>query len=189
MNNRDEEPDQDHRPGWLKAATSPHYPVLTSHLRQRSRVSTLGVGSALSHPVRHSRLLSPLSTPLNAYAFQRNDERPSEAGAVRLASSFSPRATVRSQPTKIDHKGSHRRRHRAVAPVATATAKKSVEHQRGYNLAMAKKVLKFPEQNIARLRLLAHFAEDRNECISENTIEQIAKKPRRNPTAKKQNQK
>lgn len=53
---------------------------------------------------------------------------------------------------------------------------------------MAKKVLKFPEENTARLRLMAHFTEDRNECIGDDVIRAIAKKPRRNPTAKKQNQ-
>ena len=54
---------------------------------------------------------------------------------------------------------------------------------------MAKKVLKFPEENTARLRLMAHFTEDRNECIGDDVIRAIAKKPRSNPTAKKQNQK
>jgi hypothetical protein len=54
---------------------------------------------------------------------------------------------------------------------------------------MPKKVLKFPEENTARLRLMAHFAEDRNECIEDNVIRAIASKPPKNPTAKNQNQK
>ena len=54
---------------------------------------------------------------------------------------------------------------------------------------MAKKVLEFPEENTARLRLMAHFAEDRNECVGDDVIRVIAKKPKKNPTAKKQNQK
>jgi hypothetical protein len=61
-----------------------------------------------------------------------------------------------------------------------------------YNLpeaSMAKKVLKFPEENTARLRLMAHFAEDRNECVGDDVIRAIAKKPPKNPSAKKQNQK
>ena len=59
-----------------------------------------------------------------------------------------------------------------------------------YNLSeagMAKKVLKFPEENTAKLRLMAHFAEDRNECLGDDVIRAIAKKPPKNPTAKKQN--
>jgi hypothetical protein len=53
---------------------------------------------------------------------------------------------------------------------------------------MAKKVLKFPKENTARLRLMAHFAEDRNECVNDGIIRAIAAKPQKNPTAKKQNQ-
>ena len=53
----------------------------------------------------------------------------------------------------------------------------------------AKKVLKFPEENLARLRLMAHFAEDRNECVSDNVVRAIATTPVKNPTAKKQSQK
>jgi hypothetical protein len=53
---------------------------------------------------------------------------------------------------------------------------------------MAKKVLKFPAENTARLRLMAHFSEDRNECVGDDVIRVIAKKTPRNPTAKKQNQ-
>jgi hypothetical protein len=57
-----------------------------------------------------------------------------------------------------------------------------------YNLpeaCMAKKVLKFPEQNTARLRLMAHFAEDRNECVEDDVIRAIATKPPKKSTAKK----
>jgi hypothetical protein len=50
---------------------------------------------------------------------------------------------------------------------------------------MAKKVLKFPKENTARLRLMAHFAEDRNECLDDGIIRAIATKPQKNPTAKK----
>jgi hypothetical protein len=60
-----------------------------------------------------------------------------------------------------------------------------------YNLRephMPKKVLKFPEENIARLRLLAHFAEDRNECLGDDAIRAIAKKTPKKLNAKKQNQ-
>jgi hypothetical protein len=39
---------------------------------------------------------------------------------------------------------------------------------------MAKKVLKFPQVNIARLRLTAHFLEDRNECLDDDAIRRIA---------------
>jgi hypothetical protein len=54
---------------------------------------------------------------------------------------------------------------------------------------MAKKVLKFPKENTARLRLMAHFADDRNECVSDNVVRAIATTPVKNPTAKKQSQK
>lgn len=50
---------------------------------------------------------------------------------------------------------------------------------------MAKKVLKFPKVGNARLRLMAHFAEDRNECVEDDVIRAIAAKPLKNPKAKK----
>ena len=53
---------------------------------------------------------------------------------------------------------------------------------------MVKKLLNFPEENTARLRLMAHFAEDRNECVGDDIIRAIVTKPQKNPTAKKQNQ-
>jgi hypothetical protein len=53
---------------------------------------------------------------------------------------------------------------------------------------MAKKVLKFPVENTARLRLIAHFAEDRNECVGDDVVRAIATKPQKNTAAKKQNQ-
>jgi hypothetical protein len=51
-----------------------------------------------------------------------------------------------------------------------------------------KKLLKFPKENTARLRLMAHFVEDRNECVGDDTIRAIATKLQKNPTAKNQNQ-
>jgi hypothetical protein len=53
---------------------------------------------------------------------------------------------------------------------------------------MVKRLLKFPKENTARLRLMAHFAEDRNECVGDDIIRAIATKPQKNPTTKKQNQ-
>lgn len=54
---------------------------------------------------------------------------------------------------------------------------------------MAKKVLKFPKENYPRLRLMAHFTEDRYECVGDAVIRAIATEPANNSTAKKQNQK
>lgn len=51
-------------------------------------------------------------------------------------------------------------------------------------VVMAKKVLKFPEVNIARLRLMAHFAEDRNECLSDDAIRRIAEQTKIRPRKK-----
>ena len=53
---------------------------------------------------------------------------------------------------------------------------------------MVKKLLNFPKENTARLRLMTHFAEDRNECVGDDIIRAIVTKPQKNPTAKKQNQ-
>jgi hypothetical protein len=53
-----------------------------------------------------------------------------------------------------------------------------------YNLPevyMAKKVLKFPKENTARLRLMAHFAEDRNECVGNDTIRDMPQSHRKIP--------
>jgi len=53
---------------------------------------------------------------------------------------------------------------------------------------MAKKVLKFPKDDTARLRLMAHFAEDRNECVSDDVVRAIAAKPTKKLVAKKRKQ-